>query len=662
MKVIDPYRARINAQVFNELVELAREQIAAGDFEEGRRFDSEALARLRAFSSDFTALPQIAAGQRATAEDLLYLVRMLGARFNGIAKEARRFHQELASLIESFEDQLELCESLYRLAELEAWAEKNHRYRSGKRFAVSLASGLTPVAASVAAIDPQTGVEYPSKPDYVKWDYRLDPSRSHLALRGGMAASHEVTEIRPAGLRWHFESIPGVEVEELARDDWAKLAVLSPARLHSGSSTDVYTIQPAGGNAREYFDIEGQPIAEAVSVFVDVAFRPRLQKKTVILDGPVSLSPYQIDLSDVQVFSEDGTTFYEEGIDYTLSGPSTIQPGDSLAGKTVVVSFTEYFPSYRCSMNEIHWSPPVFFDPERPLVDLSSPIPKGLERDRFPVLDETGMPVGLFLRPRKLIDQEFRFRIDAMPSGVSEGLVATLEVEFEFLRILNGLRLRPAGTTQLRIRRIYEAPSFGATPTRLLFASRGLEEDLVIEEETVLRFPAQPLGRLFIEFVQPNYRIKQHLVKSSGYWWKALAARALPGRFQPPEVRAVAGYQYDILVDRIEGQYIRFQSPSVAVFGPFLFPGVPAVFRLTAESTGSVEFYLIDRPLDDAGQPIESAYVTIDPSNQLGIPVALGLDQPYFRPVQLPEQVEFYVKIVFRQAESVVEKFLLEMA
>ena len=58
-----------------------------------------------------------------------------------------------------------------------------------------------------------------------------------------------------------------------------------------------------------------------------------------------------------------------------------------MAGKTVNVQVTEYFPGYQCSINNTDWSPAVMFDAITPFSDVrTNYFPISIRRGRIPWL------------------------------------------------------------------------------------------------------------------------------------------------------------------------------------------------------------------------------------------------------------------------------------
>ena len=114
-----------------------------------------------------------------------------------------------------------------------------------------------------------------------------------------------------------------------------------------------------------------------------------------------------------------------------------------MAGKTVNVQVTEYFPGYQCSINNMDWSPAVMFDAITPFPDVrANYFPIEISADGwFPVVDELGAPLGIQIQPVPgHITYEALLRIEVVADS-SFGVTGTLEIEFQRPGYCNGLRL-----------------------------------------------------------------------------------------------------------------------------------------------------------------------------------------------------------------------------
>ena len=195
--------------------------------------------------------------------------------------------------------------------------------------------------------------------------------------------------------------------------------------------------------------MRGQQAAGNLPVYVKIVFVPRRCKVTLSHCADqvaLPLSIYRISPDDIIVY--DGAQSYEQDQDYTLdlsNGQSNLVPRATLAGNTVHVQVTEYFPAYQCSTNNMDWSPAVMFDAVTPFADVrKNYFPIEIPGDGwFPVVDELGSPLGIQIQPVSgNIYYEALLRIEVAPSS-SFGVTGTLEVEFDRPGYYNGLRLSP---------------------------------------------------------------------------------------------------------------------------------------------------------------------------------------------------------------------------
>ena len=109
--------------------------------------------------------------------------------------------------------------------------------------------------------------------------------------------------------------------------------------------------------------------------------------------------------------------------------------------------------------------------------------------------------------------------------------------------------------------------------------------------------------RLYLDFYQPNYELKEHLINPADQARQdALASlqTALPFSDRPVQGAvpvSLVGAQYEIGLRDIAGERYNPAGPGVFVSGPFHLDGMPEIFRLDVDITGQVDCYLYCRPL-----------------------------------------------------------------
>jgi hypothetical protein len=375
-----------------------------------------------------------------------------------------------------------------------------------------------------------------------------------------------------------------------------------------------------------------------------------------------SLSIYRISPNDIIVY--DGAQSYEQDQDYTMDltgGQSNIVPRATMAGKTVNVQVTEYFPGYQCSINNMDWSPAVMFDAITPFPDVRKDyFPIAITADGwFPVVDELGSPLGIEIRPVPgNVTYEALLRIEVVASP-SFGVTGTLEIEFDRPGYYNGLRLSPfvnmpVSLTQIRAEGMY---TLGTTPP--IF-----EGDVLIDRPVSIRF-ADSLGkpiyvrRLYLDFYQPSYDLKEHLVNPADQARQDALARlqtVLP--FSDRSVQgavptSLVGAQYEFGMRDIAGERYNQAGPGVFISGPFHVDGMPEILRLDADITGLVDCYLICRP---QGIP-----VTLDRIVKSPFVPGTAFSFPDVWTAGALTGADFYLKWVFRSDDAVLTRFLLQV-
>ena len=273
-----------------------------------------------------------------------------------------------------------------------------------------------------------------------------------------------------------------------------------------------------------------------------------------------------------------------------------------MAGKTVYVQVTEYFPGYQCSINNMDWSPAVMFDAATPFPDVRrNYFPIDIVDGWFPVVDELGSPLGIQIQPVPgNISYEALLRIEVAASS-SFGVTGTLEVEFDRPGYYNGLRLMPFVNMPVILTKI-RVEGMLALGTLPIF-----EGNVLLDRPVSLRF-ADSFGkpiyvrRLYLDLYQPGYSLKQHLVNPADQTRQDAMARlqtVLPfsdRAVQGAVPTSLVGAQYEFGLRDIAGERYNPAGPGVFVSGPFHLDGMPEILRLDADITGDVDCYLICRP------------------------------------------------------------------
>jgi hypothetical protein len=342
------------------------------------------------------------------------------------------------------------------------------------------------------------------------------------------------------------------------------------------------------------------------------------------------------------------------------AGGGNIVPRATMAGKTVNVQVTEYFPGYQCSINNTDWSPAVMFDAITPFSDVRKDyFPIEITADGwFPIVDELGSPLGIQIQPVPgNITYEALLRIEVVASP-SFGVTGTLEIEFDRPGYYNGLRLSPFVNMPVSLTQIRAEGMLALDTTPPIF-----EGDMLIDRPVSIRF-ADSFGkpiyvrRLYLDFYQPNYDLKEHLVNPVDQARQDSLARlqtVLPfsdRAVQGAVPTSLVGAQYEFGLRDIAGERYNQAGPGVFVSGPFHLDGMPEIIRLDADITGQVDCYLICRP---AG-----ILATADRVVQQLVP-GTAFSFPDAWTAGALTSADFYLKWVFRSDDAVLTRFLLQV-
>src|ERR1035438_823929 len=163
------------------------------------------------------------------------------------------------------------------------------------------------------------------------------------------------------------------------------------------------------------------------------------------------------------------------------------------------------------------WSPTGIFEAATPFADVrTNYFPIEISADGwFPLVDELGSPLGIQIQPVPgHMTYEALLRIEVVASS-NFGVTGTLEIEFDRPGYYNGLRLSPFVNMPISLTKIRAEGmlTVGATPP--IF-----EGDVLIDRPVSIRFAdsnGRPIyvRRLYLDFYQPSYDLKEHLVSPS---------------------------------------------------------------------------------------------------------------------------------------------------
>jgi hypothetical protein len=670
-ELLGKYDSTLALTQWEQLLALVRSGMSSGEYAGGSLFTQDAVNALLAQAQDFSSLPVPSEGQRAYAETVNYPLSLLDARFSAVSAEKDKFVAALKRYISVLTLDAEQIDRLLSAAEMVFWQSRLPKLQGAAVFAYDVLSTHGPQSVTVDQTDPANGKAYTDT------DGNLlplsDVSFGQSSYVGGLGAPLLAKTVHAAmRLRWNLvkPAIAPEHTEVLVDENntWASLAILPTEPLLEYSNPTVSVILPASQSGGSVIRLQGTPREGNLQVTVKIQFVPRQKLfifTPVSLGQAITLSTYNVALNDLLVFA--GATSYFNTADFRLDGEAKtltiLNPG--MVGKTLTAVFTEYYPGYQCSINNIDFSPVVLFDPAQPFPSPDQAwLPIDVQDGWYPVMDELGNSLGLEFQPVATIDTEYLLQISA--SGIAGyGAAATLEFDLAEPGFLNGVHVNPFTALPMRLKSIaIQGLDMNGTPT-LVYSG-----DLLIDRPMSVRF-ANPDGsdvfvsRLFLNLEQENYTLEQVTVSSPDQLRKQTLATlqsVFPVSKQPlngslPEI--VLGAQYNFALQEIAAERWVMSNPGLVVFGPFTVPVPPEVLRLDFQSAGTVSSYLMYQVRDTSGvqKPLSgssafangSAISFRDRLSSDGYTGTIG-------------SVDFYLKFVLRDALSVLSRLVLQVS
>jgi hypothetical protein len=209
--------------------------------------------------------------------------------------------------------------------------------------------------------------------------------------------------------------------------------------------------------------------------------------------------------------------------------------------------------------------------------------------NQFPVTDEQGSFLGLYLKVLSTPASNYLFRIDT-PAAQNYGFTAALTIELDTPAYINGLHLEPVAGYPFHLLQI-QTDGLTAPQGQQLFSG-----DIVVDRAASIRFPSTLVHRLYLTFRQENYDFKQYTIDPADA--QRRDALLTIQSFLPFAGRRVnitqpipqTGAQYEIALANISAEATTVGPPQdcgVLVNGPFAVNGLPELIRFDANWSGS---------------------------------------------------------------------------
>jgi hypothetical protein len=372
---------------------------------------------------------------------------------------------------------------------------------------------------------------------------------------------------------------------------------------------------------------------------------------------------YTIDPTSVSVFSS--STYYNINEDFVVTGQGYLTLINVPALESITVTFTEYFPSYQCSVNQTIWSQTIMFDYLRPYPDnetLFWTIPIGVDpdgiRNKLPIVDESGIGTGLYINLTGLMTGEYLLKVYQTADSSTPGKQVQLVIDFGQPIFMNVLNLSSYTNYPVNILSI-DSQGFASNTLQNLFTG-----SLLIEKPTAIRFPTTLISKITLTLSQINYSIKQHQIIPDDYIRRQAIndlQSVIPYQAQEPNILPETifadGYQYEFGLENISGANEVNTQTTVFISGPYTTDTRSSSITLQADFIGDVDFYLCYNALN--------TNQTIIDSNLVGIALTPGVSIPFpFSSGTSLTSINYenlYLKMVFRDYNSSVKSFLLQV-
>jgi hypothetical protein len=450
------------------------------------------------------------------------------------------------------------------------------------------------------------------------------------------------------------------------------------------------------------FVIAGISNLGSLPVYVQTVFVPRRGHITLpLVSGQtVSLSAYKIDTDQVVAFVNYGVSgqkLLSATQDYILDTSGKFTPLNPTGTSTVDVFYVEEFPAYKCSIDQVHWSPVRMLDTARPYPDDETDfLPITFSTDdqgnlAMPITDELGVATGLSIRMgTSVVSESYLLEAMCVASPDTVGAVAQLEVDFAQAGYLNILRLTPFTTFPMVLKKVEVQGLLDNTRQTVWSGSVPLNQSTAVRLDAVLG--STPLvAKAFLTFYQPNYTLKQQTVTPPDALRRDIMGQlqtVLPfyaRNVQAPLPAVYTGAQYEFGVADVSGQCWT-GMPGVFTSGPHQFAGCPEVIRFDAEFSSAAGDPALNRIPVASGssgvlsadtsavaatavdlylcyQAFNAAGVVLD-ENLAGVALSSGAAQVFpFGTGLVPsavDHVDIYIKIVHRTLTTVFNSLLID--
>lgn len=655
MELLGSYNSQLTSAYYQQLLALLDSAITAGDLSGGSAFNKSNLLSLEQQAQSFSLLPTGTAGSRVTDDSFNYPLSLLLARLNALQAEVNNFTTISGRLLTILLNETSLVDDLLAADNISQWQATLPQLAGAWSTGWDFSTGQGPKSPTLPPLDPTSGVTYSA----------ALPINSIFDCTAGVLTSGLRPPVTPRlfpfkSMSWSYQTL-GTPQELYAPDmSWAQLDLLANLPdIDFSAPPQVQVLLPQGGISPSMFEFVGQVPGGALPTYVRVLFTPRLNSMmgVSVSNGVAqSLSSYQIDPNSVVVLAADGSAAYTLTTDFNADASVGMTPVDIGTDVLVDIYFTEYWPAYQCSMDQVNWSPIFMLDVNRPYPDDATDfLPLDIVNGRFPLMDETGVPTGIYFRPLQTLTVPYTLLVTT-PPGSAFGPQVVLELDVAQPSFLNAVSLSPYAAFPTVLQKV-EVEGLTATTRHTVWAGSYL-----LEQPLEITFPRQIVAKVYLTLMQENYTIKEYQEETAEVLRQNTMSSlqsSLPFAVQGAVAATPAiyrGYQYEFGFENLTALDTEPTTPGVFVQGPIMVPGCPDVIRFDAEISGTVSCYLCYRAYDAGGNLLDE--------NTNGFAITPGTAEvfPFANTITRANVVstELDLRFVLRSTDAAVSRYFLQ--
>jgi hypothetical protein len=584
--------------------------------------------------------------------------------------------------------------------------------------------GYGPIAPLILTgiwTDPATSATYSNNPTLAS-NLATVLLPGTTAPSSGLTPPQSITGVPVNNLTWTYTT-GDAQVEVLNQDNWTKLTLLEPQPLINFSSTPSVTPAASPFVVTGTSNLGSLPVYIQTS-FVGRQRHTTTSATngTTLSLSPYTVDTDEVFV--FVGYGTTNQQLLSSVTDYTVDQYGNFTPITLAAAATTVdIFFEEEFPAYQCSIDQVNWSPLLMLDPARPYPDGATSFPpiawsvdsKG--NRALPVTDERGTPTGMYIEIGSAAPtQAYLLQAVGQASPNTVGATAVLEVDFAQLSYLTVLRVTPFTTFPMILTKVEIQGITTNTRQTVWSGSTPIDQPTALHlDETLGTNPL--VSKAFLTFYQPNYSLKQQTVTPPDALRLNVMSQlqaVLPFNARnvvPPPAVVYTGAQYEFGVADVSGESWTALS-GVFVSGPVRFVGIPELIRFDADFTAgssgtaytastsntvnkiasalnsegvlaslmgfswamsndtsgqAVDFYLCFQAFDNTGTVIKqnlTGYLL----PQGGSGQCFSFTYPFINgwtigsgALSSVDHVDFYLKIVHRQASAIVQRYMLQV-